>query len=110
MMVNRIMAREALDSELRKREMLEPAVRWWTKQPDRLKIIRSRHSQASASGASAVLRATYLSGVAVSTEEIAAELQWNPNRVLYERRKAIAKVVRAYKQREVVMPKDKFSG
>ena len=98
-MVNRTMTREALDSELRKREELEPIVRWWTRQPDRLKIIRSRHSQASASGASAVLRATYLSGVAVSTEEIAAELQWNPNRVLYERRKAIKKVLRAYNRR-----------
>lgn len=106
----KMITREAHDSELRKREELEPAVRWWAKQPDRLKIIRSRHSEESASGASAVLRASYLNGVAVSTEELAAELQWRPERVLYERRKAIAKVIRAYKQRKGAMPNDESSG
>ena len=100
-MGNRVISREALDSELRKREALEPVVRWWVKLPwaQRSKIIRSRFRlHESASGTSAVLRASYLNGEAVSTEELAAEIGWRVDRVERERWTAIRKVQRAYRQ------------
>ena len=100
-MGNRVISREALDSELRKREALEPVVRWWVKLPwaQRSRIIRSRYRlHESASGTSAVLRAFYLNGEAVSTEEIAAELGWRVDRVEQERRTAVRKVQRAYRK------------
>jgi len=98
---NRVISREATDSELRKREALEPVVRWWVKLPpeERLEIIRGRYRLGeSASGASGVLRASYLSGEAVSTEEIAAKLGWSFDRVKQTRRAAIRKVQRAYRR------------
>ena len=100
-MGNRVISREALDSELRKRAALEPVVRWWVKLPwpTRSKIIRSRYRlHESASGTSAVLRAFYLNGEAVSTEEVAAELGWRVDRVEQERRIAIGRVKRAYRK------------
>ena len=91
--------REATDPELRKREALEPLVRWWSKLPNRLEIIRSRYRLGeSASGTSAVLRASYQNGEAVSTEEIAARLGWSFDHVKQVRRAAIRKVQRAYRE------------
>jgi len=95
---NRVISREATDPELRKREALEPMVRWWVKLPNRLEIIRSRHSLESASAVSAVLRASYLNGEAVSTEELAAKLGWSFGRVERERWTAIRKVQRAHRK------------
>ena len=97
-MGNRVISREATDPELRKREALEPVVRWWVKLPNRLEIIRSRHSLESASAVSAVLRASFLNGEAVSTEELAAKLGWRVDRVEQERRIAIGRVKRAYRK------------
>ena len=96
-MGNRVISREATDPELRKREALEPVVRWWVKLPNRLEIICSRHSLENASAVSAVLRASYLNGEAVSTEELAAKLGWSLGRVEKERWTAIGKVQRAYR-------------
>jgi len=96
---NRVISREATDPELRKREALEPVVRWWVKLPwvQRARIIGSRFGlHESASGISAVLRAFYLNGEAVSTEEVAATLGWSLNRVEQGRRIAIGRVKRAY--------------
>ena len=93
-----MISREATDPELRKREALEPIVRWWVNLPNRLEIIRSRHSLESASAVSAVLRASYLNGEAVSTEELAAKLGWSLDRVERERWTAIRKVSQAYKR------------
>jgi len=95
---NRVISREATDPELRKREALEPVVRWWVKLPNRLEIICSRHSLENASAVSAVLRASYLNGEAVSTEELAAKLGWSLGRVEKERWTAIGKVQRAYRR------------
>jgi len=95
---NRVISREATDPELRKREALEPIVRWWVNLPNRLEIIRSRHSLESASAVSAVLRASYLNGEAVSTEELAAKLGWSFGRVERERWTAIRKVQRAHRK------------
>ena len=100
-MGNRVISREATNPELRKREALEPIVRWWVKLPwvQRARIIRSRFGlHESASGISAVLRAFYLNGEAVSTEELAAKLGWSFGRVERERWTAIRKVQRAHRK------------
>jgi len=95
---NRVIRREATDPELRKREALEPVVRWWSGLPNRLEIICKRHRvHEDASGKSAVLRAFYLSGEATSREEVAAVLGWPEDRVDQERRAGISRVLRAYR-------------
>ena len=97
-MGNRVIRREATNPELRQREALEPLVRWWSKLPNRLEIIRpGQRLHEGSSGASAVLRAFYLNGEAVSREEVAAVLGWPEDRVDQERRTGIRRVKQAYK-------------